>query len=406
MTCSLQTGSEAWWQSRIQQGIPAIVETSASSCLTRFYWRDPQGDERHSTTQRVWLNINGVTDHHRQQRPFSLERIAGTDVWQGEVRLNSRWRGSYCLIPVSDTDDFPASPPDVNTLRQWWKAHLPNAIADPLNPLRSWQNGRGHPVSPLHMPDAPPQAGWQQLDRSPLRENNRQPVAYRWHSARLANRRSVWLLQTGDGDAQRPLAILLDGQFWLKSMPAAAVLEWLTQQGLLPPACYLFIDSMGTTQRGQELTCNADFWLAVQHELLPQVGEWLPVWDSQLPTLVAGQSYGGLAALYATLNWPNVFNGAISLSGSFWWPDRHTPESGGRLTEQLKQQMETTQPQRLWLEAGLHEKIILQSNRILLPVLQAQGHQVYYREFEGGHDALCWRGGLTDGLQRLWGELR
>ena len=37
--------------------------------------------------------------------------------------------------------------------------------------------------------------------------------------------------------------------------------------------------------------------------------------------VVTGQSYGGLSALYAVLNWPERFGKAISQSGSFWWPD-------------------------------------------------------------------------------------
>lgn len=406
MNSSQQIGSEAWWQSQIQAGIPAVAGEIAGQCRTLFYWRDPQGNEQQSVTRRVWLNIIGVTDHHRQRQPFSLQRIAGTDVWQGEVLLNPRWRGSYCLIPSREDADFPDNVPDANILRRWWKSHLQEAMADPLNPLRSWRNGRGHPVSPLHMPAAPPQAAWCPLDSQTALEEESPLIAHRWHSARLDNRRSVWLLQTGpDSAAPRPLAILLDGQFWASTMPAAAPLAWLTQQGKLPPACYLFINSMGVSQRGQELPCNPDFWLAVQEELLPQVSEWLPSWDRRLPTLVAGQSYGGLSALYAALHWPRHFNGAVSLSGSFWWPDRHNAISGGQLATLLLRLPKTRQPQRFWLEAGRYEKVILESNRMLLPLLQEAGHDVHYREFEGGHDALCWRGGLTDGLQHLWSAL-
>ena len=405
MSSFTQIGSDAWWQEKAQAGIPAITEAQNGDCRVTFYWRDPQGDEYHSATRRVWLNIAGITDHHRQQRPFSLQRVAGTDIWQGEVMLSSRWRGSYCLIPATDDAEFPADNLAADQLRSWWKTHLPAAVADTLNPLRSWRNGRGHPVSPLHMPSAPPQPAWQTLD-SGADTASASFTSRLWYSSRLANRRSVWMLQTGQQkETPRPLAIVLDGQFWVQGMPAAAPLEWLTQRGELPPACYLFIDAIGTAQRSQELTCNAEFWLAVQEELLPQVSEWLPSWDRALPTLVAGQSYGGLAALYATLSWPHVFNGAVSLSGSFWWPDRHAAISGGWLGEKIRQGLGTAQAQPLWLEAGLHEKIILQSNRTLLPLLQASGHQVHYQEFAGGHDALCWRGGLTDGLQALWATL-
>ena len=38
-------------------------------------------------------------------------------------------------------------------------------------------------------------------------------------------------------------------------------------------------------------------------------------------TVVAGQSYGGLAAMYAGLHWPARFGRILSQSGSFWWPN-------------------------------------------------------------------------------------
>ncbi len=74
-----------------------------------FWWRDPAGTEGTSPIQRVWLYVTGVTDHHQNARPQSLERIPGTDVWQwqgGEIRLEAGWRGSYCFIPSENENDF------------------------------------------------------------------------------------------------------------------------------------------------------------------------------------------------------------------------------------------------------------------------------------------------------------
>jgi enterochelin esterase-like enzyme len=33
-----------------------------------------------------------------------------------------------------------------------------------------------------------------------------------------------------------------------------------------------------------------------------------------------------------------------------------------------------------------------------MDVLRAKGHEVFYQEFQGGHDYLSWRGTLADGL--------
>lgn len=207
---------------------------------------------------------------------------------------------------------------------------LPQAIADPLNP-QSWQGGRGHAVSALEMPEAPVQPGW---DRP---ENPDSPaVCLQWRSARLGNTRRVWVFTTGDAQPDsRPLAILLDGQFWAQSMPVWPALTSLTHRGHLPPAVYLLIDAIDTAHRSRELPCNADFWLAVQEELLPLVKTTTAFSDDPQRTVVAGQSFGGLSSLYAGLNWPARFGCVLSQSGSYWWPHRGGGQDGA-IVEQLK----------------------------------------------------------------------
>lgn len=101
---------------------------------------------------------------------------------------------------------------------------------------------------------------------------------------------------TGDESPERPLAVLLDGQFWA-SMPVWPALASLTHEGKLPPAVYVLIDVIDTAHRSRELPCNPDFWLAVQDELLPQVKSMAPFSDRADHTVVAGQSFGGLSSL-------------------------------------------------------------------------------------------------------------
>ncbi|MEG1211278.1 MAG: enterochelin esterase [Leclercia sp.] len=395
-----ETGSDAWWQSK--QG-PEWAQEGDHYKVT-FWWRDPGGTQRTSPLKRVWLYITGVTDHHHNARPQTLERIADTDIWQWQGEFSPSWRGSYCFIPSEHDDDFAGAvfatdPPDRMALREGWRKLLPNAIADPLNP-QHWRGGRGHPVSALEMPQAPVQPGWDRPDDAYLPAQ-----CISWESARLGNTRRVWIFTTGDETPQaRPLAVLLDGQFWAESMPVWPALTSLTRSGQLPPAVYVLLDVIDTAHRSRELPCNPDFWQAVQDELLPQIHSITPFSDKADRTVVAGQSFGGLSALYAGLNWPQRFGCVLSQSGSFWWPHRGAQQDGV-LIEQLKNQQLSAQGLRIVLEAGRREPLIYRACQALYAELQHAQQPVFWRPVDGGHDALCWRGGLTQGLMTLWQPL-
>ena len=395
---ALTTGSEAWWQSK---NGPEWVREQGKYRVT-FWWRDPAGTQQTSAVKRVWLYITGVTDHHKNARPQSLERIPDTDVWQWQGEFSPQWRGSYCFIPSENADDFApdvfhGEQPDRMALREGWRKLLPQAMSDPLN-AQSWRGGRGHDVSALEMPDAPVQPGWDRPD-TPYR----QPVCIEWHSRRLGNRRRIWIFTTGNDDPERPLAVLLDGQFWAESMPVWPALTALTLGRKLPPAVYVLIDVIDMAHRNNELPCNPDFWLAVQEELLPLVKQHTAFSDRADRTVVAGQSFGGLSSLYAALNWPQRFGCVLSQSGSYWWPHRGGQQEG-LLIAQLKAGENTARGLRIVLEAGRNEPLIYRANQAIYDELHTQ-QQVYWRQVDGGHDALCWRGGLTQGLMTLWQPL-
>ncbi len=397
---TLETGSDAWWQSK--QGPEGVRE--GDHYRVTFWWRDPNGTEQTSPLKRVWLYITGVTDHHHNARPQTLVRISGTDVWQWQGEFSPNWRGSYCFIPSEHDDDFAEAvfatdPPDRMALREGWRKLLPKAIADPRN-RQHWRGGRGHPVSALEMPEAPLQPGWDRPD-TPY-----QPArCISWQSAKLGNTRRVWIFTTGEQTPhERPLAVLLDGQFWAESMPVWPALTALTLDGQLPPAVYVLIDVIDTAHRTRELPCNPDFWLAVQDELLPQVQALAPFSERADRTVVAGQSFGGLSALYAGLHWPARFGCVLSQSGSFWWPHRGGQQDGV-IIEQLKNQQLSAQGLRIVLEAGRREPLIFRACQALYAGLQQTQQPVFWRPVDGGHDALCWRGGLTQGLMTLWQPL-
>jgi enterochelin esterase family protein len=125
--------------------------------------------------------------------------------------------------------------------------------------------------------------------------------------------------------------------------------------------------------------------------------------------LLAGGSYGGLAAAFTALQYPDTFANVIALSGSFWWKPEDEVE-----WEWLPRQFALSPllPLRFYIEAGLLESKPTQtgfpgqilSNRHFLNVLQAKGYQVHYEEQMHGHDSMLWQGALAEGLIALTGR--
>ena len=130
-------------------------------------------------------------------------------------------------------------------------------------------------------------------------------------------------------------------------------------------------------------------------------------------TVIAGQSHGGLAAAHAAFHHPDVFGCVLSQSGSFWYSpsvgDSHAAKydtETGWLTRQFAKA--PLHPVRFYLEVGNFEQgavhnMVLE-NRRFRDVLEAKGYHVTYSEYLGGHDYVCWRGSIADGLIMLLGN--
>ena len=193
-------------------------------------------------------------------------------------------------------------------------------------------------------------------------------------------------------------------------VPTPTILDNLVAAGRIPPLVAVMPDSLGQDERNLELPCHPPFVEFLVDELLPWARERWSVGEDQRRAIVAGSSFGGLAAVYAAFERPDVFGSAISQSGSFGWG-----VEGEREHEWLTNRIETSAPRpgRFWLEIGSLEDgdrpaggpSGLRSNRRLRDVLTAKGCDVTYSEYAGGHDYVCWRGSLADALIDVAGHL-
>jgi enterochelin esterase family protein len=182
----------------------------------------------------------------------------------------------------------------------------------------------------------------------------------------------------------------------------------MLSEGLIPPLVAVLPDSLDVAIRLRELLLCIPFNDFLAQELVPWARERYHVTSDPAQTIVAGSSAGGLAAGFAALEHPEVFGNVLSQSGAFRWKPEGESEH-----EWLAHQFAIRErlPLRFYLEAGALEvnsllaldsgPNLIVANRHMRNVLQARGYDVHYSEFAGGHDYLCWRGSLADGLRVL-----
>src|SRR5208283_5151235 len=186
----------------------------------------------------------------------------------------------------------------------------------------------------------------------------------------------------------------------------------------IPPTVAVLIANPSQESRNRELPPNPDFAEFLAKELIPWVHARYNVTNLPSRTVVAGSSYGGIAATYAGLRHPEIFGNVLCQSGSFWWAPDHTVDEAkesiesGTSTETgwlAKQFLSSPRlPVKFYMDAGTFEfdnggtgGSILEPSRHMRDVLIALGYEVHYQQFVGRHDYLSWRGTFADGLISL-----
>ncbi|MZI92203.1 enterochelin esterase [Vibrio sp. CAIM 722] len=408
---SLPIASEQWWQTAAEIGTPLLVKMTEDLSEACFIWRNTVDYD----VAAVYVDIHGITDHH-SFNPDTFTRYKETDLYYFCCQLPHAWRGAYAIVPVSELGLQPTYQGPIAEQKQQHRRWLLTtmhqfAVVDPLQKRNLPHCPWGQEFSPYSMPDAPSQPGWQPFDQSGGQLRGQAHLeTFNWHSESMKKSRRVWLYSTApEGTSDIPLVILQDGDFWAEELPIFSALDDNTHSGYLPPAVYVMIDAINPRHRGEDLPCNPAFWQAIQKELLPIVDTYYSVTKDPLKTVVAGQSYGGLTSMYAALNWPHRFGCVVSSSGSFWWPhrqqirqtskDESLPELDAKFVDFIENELDKKAVIRSYLDVGLREKRMVELNKQVADALLQHGQShTKYVVYDGGHERLCWRGGLMQGL--------
>jgi enterochelin esterase family protein len=123
-------------------------------------------------------------------------------------------------------------------------------------------------------------------------------------------------------------------------------------------------------------------------------------------TVVAGQSFGGLAAAAVVANRPDLATTAIAQSGSFEFraDDSPTDPAGGPgdlWASIATLDLRALTGRRFILQSGSEEAGVPELSGAFAGAIERAGARVEHRVYPGGHDYAWWRNGLFHALDQL-----
>jgi len=341
----------------------------------------------------VLVRLIALTDdaHEAGELSSYLMEPGAHGSWTWTAKLPADLRTAYQLCPVRDRPLRGQAPDEDRWLQILATGEPDPAAATALPPGSLW--GNPGPASILELPAALPQPWVARRPDVPPGELTRVELG--------DSVVHVWTPSTDQSLERLPLVISFDGGSWVRTGVTATFANLVADHAVPPFAGVLIESSNGSAERGptriRSLTHPDQFAGFVLSELLPYLRSTYRVTDDPDRTVLAGQSLGGLAAAHVASVAPDQVGWVIGQSAALWWPG---DESGGLSGAAVIAAYEEacSRRARFFLEVGSYEGDLLAANHRFREVLDDSGHAVSFREFRGGHDQACWRGGLADGI--------
>lgn len=357
---------------------PRLVIDGVDAVRVTFQWGA-------QTAAHCYVVLNTITDRAR-------EHLDDFRMSEGPGRADAR--ALVCALPADAILSYQrvvvgpwGLDPGARTDTGEWIRFLGDAGPDESNPLRV-VNGRGAAASLFVGPDA--RVVWPSEDlAAPQMCAPRESEIGTHVSARLGHtRQRRVVMHDGEADPTCTL-ILFDGEIWRGNG-----VGWLTRR--YPGLRIVTIDAGDLGEREAELT-DADRVAALLRAVCDEAGA--------APVMVAGQSYGGLAALEAAVRSAVPVDEVVAQSPSLWWGGEQRGVGEGALMGDLRAgQVRPRQGVRLRLQVGTLEETMCPVVDDCAELLRRLGVAVELDHYRSGHDVAWWREGLVRALDE-WDSL-
>ena len=308
--------------------------------------------------------------------PLAMRRLKDSDLWHATVELPRPWRVEYrVLVQRGDTTE---------------------GMLDPLNPRQvvgptsqmSVVEGTAHASPDWAVPDPAAVAGELTEVWVPSRALKRDVHLTLYLPARVHRNDRV------------PLLVMHDGGDFLRYSSAATVLDNLMHRRLMAD-CVVAFDH--PENRLREYAASPAHGRFLTGELVPLLERRLPLRGSPQGRLLAGASFGAVAALSAAVRAPGFYGGVLLESASLRYTVIGRDLAAGRVFEpvvrfvnQLRARPRVV-TERIFQTFGSYEPLA-EPNRAMTEVLQRMAGEVRVVEGPDGHNWTNWRDRLLDGL--------
>lgn len=390
--------------------------------------------------REIFASLNGVTDRRHVpggimvRRSVPADVVDGTDGGDGadgaeatthsiELTVPRGYRGALRFLPVPRglqvadrptwLDAFergfvPAGDHGLREVTDMRRTQVLEISAPDARPL-IWTGG-DEPASEVHWGDdptsqAPRGAGDEPTSQALDEAVDGRPTTEEHVVTLGSSPRRIWIHRPQRGPASAPVLIVFDGERFIRGGLLTGIDELVS-----PPSVVIAVDhapvgeggpdeDAAIGQRADDLVMNPRFC----DDVLALVRRTAP--DVKARTIVAGASYGGLAAAFFSLRHPEAFRG-ICLSPSFWesddqgrriWDlalsrsDDRSDGTDGESESHESEPLEAVAHPTFCVDHGTLETVIADSVAEATEEFAARGIDIVSRPFVGGHEYLWWR---------------
>ena len=299
------TALKTFWNEVSTNGSPIIekTENDDENYLLTLVWREYDPIDRLS----VFGEMFGMDNINSE-----LEKLQGTDLWYRTWKVRGDAKSLYMFIVNEkegqdwDNLDFKMDPFNSNKYV---------CIENEKNIGEYYLLCKEE--SCVYLPNYKEKSWTIKRDDVP---KGRVELIEDFESKILNNKRRIWIYTPAEySDKSEPmtLALFTDGWEYVHVTKVITTFDNLIANQKIPAMCAVFIES--NDDRDKELTCSDEFCCFVMDELLPWIKKNYNINNDGSKNLIAGFSYGGLAAAFIAYKHSEVFSKVLCQSGGMYW---------------------------------------------------------------------------------------